>query len=105
MNRTEIAHIKALAGAFARSIRWVGKIPAAIMTLGNIPVSTIVDDSLGGLWVLAENQMGSIKLVKICHRRSFPVPPRGCRAYLQWHQSSWADRKDNIQFPWGHRAC
>ena len=36
MNRTEIAHIKALAAAFARSIRWVGKIPAAIMTLGNI---------------------------------------------------------------------
>ncbi len=46
MNRTEIAHIKALAAAFARSIRWVGKIPAAIMTLGNIPVSTIVDGAI-----------------------------------------------------------
>jgi hypothetical protein len=46
MNRTEIAHIKAMAAAFVRSIRWVGKIPAAIMTLVNIPLSTIVDGEI-----------------------------------------------------------
>ena len=46
MNRTEIAHIKAMAAAFVRSIRLVGKIPAEIMTVVNIPVSTIVDGDI-----------------------------------------------------------
>jgi hypothetical protein len=66
MNRTEISHIKTMAAAFARSIRWVGKIPATIITLINIPVSTLIDGDIFRSGILCRfQQVGRLDHQKV----------------------------------------